>query len=320
MSSISLVLAFASGFLVVVGLNLLISDAVEDRRRQIRKRLEEDSRLRQQERARNSMTHRELYEMAAEQFVDPESQITAIERLRRFVGQSGSRLRAEQVMVISLILVVTCGGGLGVLAGNLALGVFSGICAGATPFLVVGHLRGRRRNQLASQLPDAFEMMARVLRSGQTISQAMRGVAEEFSSPLAEEFAFCWEQQNLGLSPEASLKELARRTGLLEIKIFVVALMIHRQAGGNLSSLLSKLSSVIREREKIRGKIAALTAEGKFQAYILAGLPFAVGVAISLLNPGYISQLFQYPRLIVAMLAFEIAGILWMRRIIDFEF
>jgi tight adherence protein B len=315
-----LIFAFAAGFLIVVGLNLLISDAVEDRRQQIRKRLEEDARLRQQERARNSMSNRELYEMAAEQFVDPESQITVIERLRRFVGQSGVSMKAEQVVVVAAALSLACGGGAAYVSGNLPLGFFAGICAAALPFLVVGHNRARRRKTLSAQLPDAFEMMARVLRSGQTISQAMRGVAEEFSSPLAEEFAFCWEQQNLGLSPEASLKELSRRTGLLEIKIFVVALMIHRQAGGNLSSLLTKLSAVIRERDRIRGQIAALTAEGRFQAYILAALPFVVGLAISVLNPGYISQLFAYPGLIVALLVFEALGIVWMRRIVDFDF
>jgi len=79
-------------------------------------------------------------------------------------------------------------------------------------------------------------------------------VADEFSPPIADEFGFCYDQQNLGLSPEASMRDLARRTGLLELKIFVLAVMVHRQTGGNLSELLEKLATVIRHRYRIRGR------------------------------------------------------------------
>jgi tight adherence protein B len=161
------------------------------------------------------------------------------------------------------------------------------LVSGIVPVVVIRLVRNHRRNKLKKQLPEAFEMMARVLRAGQTISQAMRGVAEQFPSPIAEEFSLCWEQQNLGLSPEASFRELGRRTGLLEIKIFVVALSIHRQTGGNLSALLMKLSHVIRERMKLEDKVGALTAEGQMQAYVLLGLPFLVSALVYFIHPTY---------------------------------
>ena len=105
--------------------------------------------------------------------------------------------------------------------------------------------------------------MGRVVRAGQTISQALQAVADEFPPPIAAEFAYCYEQQNLGLSPESALRDLARRTGLLEIKIFVLALLVQQQTGGNLAELLDKLSGIIRERFRIRGQIKTLTAEGR---------------------------------------------------------
>ena len=70
----------------------------------------------------------------------------------------------------------------------------------------------------------------------------------------------------------------------MELKIFVVAMMVHRQTGGNLSELLDKLSTVIRERYRIRGQIKALTAEGRFQAYVLLALSLFMLVALSILN------------------------------------
>lgn len=314
------VLAFAAGFLLVAGLNLMVSDIMAERRRQIRARLDEESRLRQLERARTSMANRNLYELAAEGFADPDANLGLLDRIRRYVAQSGVNAPAEGIIGVAAVLSLVSGAVAAFLFRSPVAGVLVGAIAAAIPFQTVSIIRSRRRNKLLGQLPDAYEMMARVLRSGQTISQAMRGVAEEFSSPLAEEFAYCWEQQNLGLSPEASFKELARRTALLEIKVFVVAMSIHRQSGGNLVQLLSKLSNVIRERDKIRGKIVALTAEGKLQAYVLLGLPVFLALAMSVLNPTYIAELYQTPVLIVAAGILELIGYVWLTRIVNFDF
>lgn len=313
-------LAFAAGFMIVAGMNLMVSDIVAGRRHQLRKRLEEDMRLRQAERARSSMPSHELYEMAAEGFANREDRISGLERFRRFVGQSGINAKPEQILAIAFLGALIVGGLVGFFSKSAIIGVVLGIVASIIPFLLVSFNRTRRRNKLRSQLPDAYEMMGRVLRAGQTISQAMRGVADEFSSPLGEEFAYCWEQQNLGLSPEASLRELGSRTGILEIQIFVVALMIHRQSGGNLSQLLNKLSAVIRERQKMDAKIQALTAEGKVQAYVLCGLPFFIAVIISVLNPTYMAPLLKYPMVFVVAGCFMVTGVLWMQKIINFDY
>lgn len=314
------ILAFAGGFLLIAGLNLMVADVIDDRRRQIRARLEEETRLRQLERARTSMANRDLYELAAEGFADPDANLRLLDRIRRYVAQSGVNAPAERIIAVAVALSLGSGAVTALLSRNPVAAVFVGVIAAAIPFVVVSIIRSQRRNKLLSQLPDAYEMMARVLRSGQTITQAMRGVADEFSSPLAEEFAYCWEQQNLGLSPDASFKELARRTALLEINIFVVAMSIHRQSGGNLVQLLNKLSGVIRERDKIRGKIAGLTAEGKMQAYVLLALPVFVGLMMSVLNPPYIAELFQYPALLIAAGVMEFIGYLWMNKIVNFDF
>ena len=126
--------------------------------------------------------------------------------------------------------------------------------------------------------------MARVIRAGQTMSQALLAVADEFPPPIAGEFSYCYEQQNLGLSPETAFRDLARRTGLLEIKIFVLALLVQQQTGGNLAELLDKLSAIIRERYRIRGQIKTLTAEGRMQAMVLLALPPGMFLLMLVMN------------------------------------
>jgi len=313
-------LAFFSAFMIATGINLFVFDLVDDRRQQLRQKLADENRLRQAERARNTKGNHELYELTLEGFAVPDAKESLVERLRKFVTQAGIRTKLSEILLVAGGLAVIVGFGVWLGTGTPLLAIMSGAASFVIPFVVVHVLLIQRRNKLLAQLPDAYEMMARVLKAGQTITQAIRGVADEFSSPLGEEFAFCWEQQNLGLSPEASLRELAKRSGVLELKIFVVALMIHRQTGGNLSHLLLKLSSVIREREKIRGKIGALTAEGKFQAYILVALPFVIGGMFSIINPDYMEPLLRFPIIFVVAGLFMTAGIIWMRRIIDFDF
>jgi tight adherence protein B len=190
----------------------------------------------------------------------------------------------------------------------------------SVPLLYVLIKRAGRQNKMMSQLPDAFDLMARVIRAGQTMSQALQAVGDEFDPPLAGEFAYCFEQQNLGLPPELALRDLARRTGLLEVKIFVLAVLVQQQTGGNLAELLDKLAVVIRERFKVRGKVRALTAEGRIQAAVLLALPPAMFLIILFLNRGYAQLLLDHPMLLVGILVCETLGALWIRKIVNFDF
>jgi tight adherence protein B len=159
-----------------------------------------------------------------------------------------------------------------------------------------------------------------MIRAGQTMSQALQAVGNEFDQPIAGEFAYCFEQQNLGLSSEMALRDLARRTGVLEIKIFVLALVVQQQSGGNLAELLDRLATIIRQRFHIKGKIKSLTAEGRLQAVVLLVLPPLILVAVFLLNRTYAQGLLNNPQLIVGMFAAELVGALWIRQIINFDF
>lgn len=313
-------LGFLTGFLLVFGANLLLADLVEARRQEARRRLEEELRKRAQERAAGSLQYKDLYEMAAQGLREIRVRQTPWQRFVQLVEESGLTWQPGQLALLCLGLFLAAGAGSGVLTRQWPLALAIGIVAAVIPVVVVAAIRLRRREKLLSQLPDAFDLMSRSLKAGQTITQAFQAVAEEFSPPVSEEFGYCYDQQNLGLSPEAAMRDLARRTGLLEIKIFVLAVMVHRQTGGNLSELLDKLSRVIRERYRIRGAIQALTAEGRMQAIILLALPFVILAIMTIINRPYAMILFQHPWLLVAMGISMIIGAFWMQKIINFDY
>ena len=320
METLFIALAFIAGFLMIFGINLSIADVLATNRKRVRKRLEEEFQLRQRERASSSMEYRKMHELASDGLAEAGGDPTLPQRLLRFVEESGVRIRPIQLVAMSTLAAAAAVVLLGLLADRWILAALAVPLAAGLPVLYVSIMRIRRLDKLLSQLPDAFDLMSRTLRAGQTMSQALQAVADEFSAPIAEEFGYCYDQQNLGLSPEAALRDLANRSGLLELKIFVLAVMIHRQTGGNFAELLEKLATVIRDRYRIRGVIKALTADGRLQAVILLALPPAMLVMLSLVNRPYVMTLFEYPMLLVGMFVSMSIGGLWMKRIINFDF
>jgi tight adherence protein B len=242
------------------------------------------------------------------------------QRFEAMIDQSGLVLTPERLLAQSAAAAVFVGTVVGIACQKPLAGLAAALLGAALPIAYVQRVRNARSEKLLRQLPDAFELIARVVRAGQTLSLALRAVADEFPSPIAVEFASCYEQQNLGLSTEASLRDLARRTGLLEIKIFVLALLVQQQTGGNLAELLEKLSGIIRERFQIRGQIRTLTAEGRAQAAVLLILPVAMFGLILVLNREYANIILARPMLIVGCLVSEAIGALWIRQITNFDF
>lgn len=320
--TIIIIVAFVAGVLLVIGGNLVIVDLFQRDRREMKERLDEELRQQQREMARTSaFSRRDLAQLSDEAYQEHgTAHKTPRERLEELISQSGRTIPLRKLLLWSILAAAAGGLLFGGLLGSTLVGLLAAVLASVAPLLVVYNLRERRLEMMRSQLPDAFDLMARVLRAGQTMSQGMASVADEFKAPVSVEFAYCVEQQNLGLAPEFALRDLARRTGLIEIKIFVLAMIVHRQTGGNLAELLDKLAGIVRSRYRLRSKVKGLTAEGRMQGLILLGLPVLVFATMLLVNRPYAMKLLDLPMLLIGCLAMMAVGALWIRRIVNFEF
>jgi tight adherence protein B len=311
--------AFVAGVLLVAGAYSILTDLYLRDRSRISRRVDDEFRKKQRDKARKSSLFKNLSELAADA-ANEEKAVGMKERIEAMIEQAGMDVTINRLLVMAACV----GAGLGAIVFILQRGIMgtaaAALLGAAVPFLYVRFRQKRRLNKLMSQLPDAFDLMARVIRAGQTMSQALLAVADEFDAPISAEFSFCYEQQNLGLSPELALRDLARRTGVLEIRIFVLALLVQQQTGGNLAEMLEKLAGVVRERFRLLGKIKALTAEGRFQAAVLLALPPGMFALIMVLNPGYGRVLLDTPTLLVGVFVAEIIGALWIRKIVNFDF
>jgi tight adherence protein B len=310
-------LTFLAAVLAVVGLYSVWRDLFA--RERVAKRLDDEFRGRQREQIRSSPLFKDLGRLAREAN-EEERTATLGERFAAMVAQSGVNVTTRRLMVLAAVAGVAAAFLLGVIRPNIFVAAAGGLVGAAVPVLFVYAKWKARMDKMLRQLPDAFDLMSRVIRAGQSMTQAMQAVADEFDQPLAGEFGYCYEQQNLGLPPEVSLRDLARRTGLLEIKIFVLALLVQQQSGGNLAEVLDKLAGVVRERFRIRSKIKALTAEGRMQALVLLVLPFALMGLLMVMNSQYAATVMKYPGIVVLMLVIEGLGAVWIRKIVNFDY
>jgi tight adherence protein B len=155
------------------------------------------------------------------------------------------------------------------------------------PFAVLIFMRSRRHGKFAAQFPDAMDIIVRSLRAGHPVPVAVALVAQELPDPIGTEFGIAADEITYGADVETAMRNLYFRVGQEDLPLFVTAVSIQGSTGGNLSEILSNLSNVIRQRFKMRRKIKALAAEGKFSALFLSGLPIAIFFLLQVVAPDF---------------------------------
>jgi tight adherence protein B len=240
-------------------------------------------------------------------------------RLLSMLAQANVSLHPRQLFWIGAGVGFVLGAIATLLAG-LIVGIAAALVGVASPWIHVRLKANARQEKYLTQLPNAFDLMARVIRAGQPVPQALQSVADAFEDPLAAEFANCQRQQTLGLRPEVTFQEMAQRSGILEMRIFAMAMLIQRQTGGNLSEILERLAGLVRARLRLRRHVRSLTAEGRLQGWTLIVLPFLVFAAMMVINRGYAEVLLDHGMLLGVTGLSMALGLWWIRRIVNFEF
>ncbi len=214
-----------------------------------------------------------------------------LEDLHRMVVQAYPSMNVATFVVIAGVSAFACFSFATIVTHNNVIATIAGLLGAYFPFLLLAQKRARRQRQLAMQLPEALDFLARVLQAGHSFSTGIQMMSEELPEPLRHEFLRCYEQHSLGQPLEDSLKDMATRIESTDFAFFITAVLIQRQTGGDLSEVLKNISSMIRQRIRLAQHLKAKTAEGRFTGYILVAFPMVMFVIVSFLNPGYADKL-----------------------------
>ncbi|MEJ7929749.1 type II secretion system F family protein [Ramlibacter sp. AN1015] len=201
----------------------------------------------------------------------------------------------------------------GTVFGILAAGVLFGL-----PLAVVRWKRSRRLSTLERQLPDALDLIARALRAGHAFSSSIKMGGEELPEPIAGELRVMHDEVTYGVSQQQALTNMADRIPLMDLRYFVVAVLIQRESGGNLAEILTSLSRLMRERFKLQAKVRVLSAESRLSGWVMGLLPFALAAVLNAFNPKFMSPLWTDPlgiQILQYVLPVMALGALLLRRI-----
>ena len=220
------------------------------------------------------------------------------------------------VMTTALLTMLGLVGGY-MAAGSILAGVLGGTVAGGMPLYLIQRKRGKRFRMFAQQLPDALTMMKNSLQAGHTLDKAMQVISEEMPDPVALEFRETVEELHLGVPTKRAMENFTNRIVDENLKIFVAALLVQREVGGNLTELLGNLSKTIRERFRMEQEVMTLTAEGRISGYVIGALPLALAMIINVMQPQYLEPLYKTEtglNLLKASVGLEIIGFFFIRR------
>lgn len=211
----------------------------------------------------------------------------------RRLARADLKLRpAEYLGVIGAsILICTI---LGIILGrSVVFGILAGIFGAFLPGMYVGRAEKSRLKKFDNQLGDMLNLVVNGLRAGFSTLQAMEAVSRELPAPICDEFRRVVQEMQLGLSMDDALDHLLRRIKSADLDLVVTAVNVQREVGGNLAEILDVISFTIRERVRIKGEIASLTAQGRATAWVISLLPIVLVLLLYLVNRPYIMQFFN---------------------------
>jgi len=194
--------------------------------------------------------------------------------------------------------------------------------AALLPPAAINFLADKRRRQFEASLPDTLQLLAGTLRAGYSLMQGVEAVSQEVDEPMGRELRRVVTESRLGRPLDESLEAVAERMDSKDFAWAVMAIRIQREVGGNLSELLMTVAETMTQRERLRREVNTLTAEGRISSYVLGVLPFALGVAMQVINPNYMTVMFEETIGRVMLgggLLLMVGGFFWMQSIVKID-
>lgn len=237
------------------------------------------------------------------------------------VVRSGVVFAPRQWAIISIGFGFVAGVAVGIVSHNLLIGLPVGVFAALLgPVLLLKWKAKKRAKMLGDQLPNALEVVVRSLEAGHPVPTAIDLVGKEMPDPIGSEFGMMADEIAFGSTLQQAVGRMADRCRHPDMDLFAATVRLQERSGGNLVGLLKMNANTVRERARMRLKIAAASSEGRASALILTAAPCGAALLLQLSSPHYYGDVI-HERTVQLVLAGVVTwmtiGNLIMRRMID---
>jgi tight adherence protein B len=231
----------------------------------------------------------------------------------RTVGRDGREPSAPERRRLAVLSAATLLAG-----GSMLAGPPVGIAAAAAGPWLVRRVLAARRARWRAELGRGAPAAARAMADAVAAAAAGGGVP----GPAGAELRDAARAFELGERTEAVLERLRRRAADPRWDTIVAAVLLQRDAGGDLARLLRTIGAAQEDAARVEADARSLTAQARFTAWLVTLLPAGAAVLAELAHPGYVVSLARAPLtavlLAVAVVCQVTAGVL-VRRIARLE-
>ena len=251
------------------------------------------------------------------------ARVPHVRQLKHLLEQADLRWTVNTYLVFTFGVALAAGLAGFLFSSSVPVAAVVAALGSALPYAYARYRRNKRLAKFEEQFPEAIDLLGRAIRAGHPISAGLKMVAEEMPDPVSGEFRTMFEEQRFGIGFADSLASFADRMPLVDVRIFVTAVLIQREVGGNLTEILDNISHIVRQRFTLQRQVKTLTAEGRFSMYILSALPVAIAAFIAIGNREYLMPLVQTDigrKMLWGALIAQGLGYMWMRKITRIEF
>ncbi len=246
------------------------------------------------------------------------SWIGVLRRLQMHIDQANLKYRAAEVFTLVVLITVSAYVVFGFFISMFFLRVLLSIGLGSIPIFYINFTRSRRLAKFEEQLPDAIDLFNRSMRAGHNIHAGLETISQETFDPVRMEFRKVLEELALGSQIETALHNMGTRVPVIDLKFFITGLILQRQTGANMVTVLENLAMLVRERLNLAAKLSAATAQQRLSAGLLCSLPIVVGIGFWFLKPEYMMMLYTDEtgsKFLTYAICSEIVGILVIRKL-----
>lgn len=248
--------------------------------------------------------------------------ITRLRVLQNFLNQAGLRVSVGSFLLSSLLLGVAVFFITFLFRTPVTASAFFALVVSLVPYFYMALKRAGRIKKFSNRFSDALAVMASSLRAGHSLQMAIESVVAEGHDVVSVEFEKVISEMGVGQNFEDALKGMLDRMDTQDLRLFISAVVLQRETGGNLAELLEGLESVVRERQELRGELKAATAQARLSGMVLSCLPIFVGFFVFAINPDYILFFFRDEtgnKLFMSCVTGQILGIFSIHKIVRME-
>lgn len=229
-------------------------------------------------------------------------------KIEEMLARAGLPIKPEEYIIFQWMSTIILAALLFLFSGKIFFLLFGAVVGFMLPSWVVKKKQRERINKFNDALPDMISTIVGSLRAGFSFSQALLTVADESDDPVKTEIELTIKEMQYGSSMEEALLQLKERMPSDDLDLMIQAILIQRQVGGNLATILDTIVQTIRDRNKIHRQISTLTAQGRLSGIVIGLLPIGLAIVIYFLEPSYMSYLFTHPIGIGMLIAGLISG------------